>query len=72
MMLEVVRVVPRRGLFILLFWVEVQRKTCVGAIGTKKSVFCRTVIAEHFLVYSGASVHELNLFLEAVCEPKCS
>jgi hypothetical protein len=42
MMLEFVNVMQRRGLFSLLFWVEVQQKTCVGAIGTEKSVFYQT------------------------------
>jgi hypothetical protein len=42
MMLEFVQVMQRRRLFRLLFWVEVQQKTCVVAVGTEKSVFYQT------------------------------
>jgi hypothetical protein len=38
-------------------------------------IFCREIIddcTEIHTIYSGTSVHELNPFLEAVREPKCS
>jgi hypothetical protein len=42
MMLEFVCVMQRMSLFSLLFWVVVLQETCVGAIGTEKSVFYQT------------------------------
>jgi hypothetical protein len=42
LMLEFVHVMQRWSLFSLLFWVEVQQKTCAGAIGTEESVFYQT------------------------------